>query len=110
MIPIQLDAPHHTPWRRHLAQFFSPKQMAKLRPKLEERTRELVAEIKVRGECDYVADFALQPPTVVFLELKGLPVDRKSVVWGKSGSVRVEPGGRRSIQKKRQERRPETKY
>src|SRR3546814_9131476 len=56
MIPIQLDAPHHTPWRRHLAQFFSPKQMAKLRPKLEERTRELVAEIKERGECDYVAE------------------------------------------------------
>src|SRR3546814_16889766 len=23
MIPIQLDAPHHTPWRRHLAQFRS---------------------------------------------------------------------------------------
>src|SRR3546814_1564816 len=71
--------------RRHLAQFFSPKQMAKLRPKLEERTRELVAEIKERGECDYVADFALQLPTVVFLEMMGLPVEElpKFLEWEK---------------------------
>lgn len=75
MIPIQLDPPDHTPWRRQLAQYFSPRQMAKLRPKLEERTRELVSAIKERGECDYVGDFALQLPTVVFLEMMGLPVE-----------------------------------
>src|SRR3546814_11481634 len=35
--------------------------------------------------------------------------DRKSVVWGKSGSVRVEPGGRRPINKKKTKlQRPES--
>lgn len=75
MIPIQLDPPDHTAWRRHLAQYFSPRQMAKLRPKLEERTRELATAIKERGECDYVEEFALQLPTVIFLEMMGLPVE-----------------------------------
>lgn len=85
MIPIQLDPPDHTPWRRLLAQYFSPKQMATLRPKLEERTRDLVTAIKAKGECDYVEDFALQLPTVVFLEMMGLPVDElpKFLEWEK---------------------------
>src|SRR3546814_18767111 len=33
----------------------------------------------------------------------GRPGDRKDVVWGKSGSVRVELGGRRMIKKKTKE-------
>lgn len=74
MIPIQLDPPGHTPWRQHLARYFSPKRMAKLRPRIEERTRELVSAIKAKGECDYLEEFALQVPTVVFLEMMGLPV------------------------------------
>src|SRR3546814_16681367 len=32
--------------------------------------------------------------------IPGLGIDRKSVVWGKSGSVRVDHGGRRIIKKK----------
>jgi cytochrome P450 len=85
MIPIQLDPPEHTRWRRLLAQYFSPRQMALLRPRLEERTRELVAAIKEKGECDYVEEFALQLPTVVFLEMMGLPVEElpKFLEWEK---------------------------
>ncbi|MEU9025441.1 cytochrome P450 [Actinomadura sp. NPDC048394] len=75
MIPIQLDPPEHARWRRLLARYFSPRQMALLRPRLERRTRELVAGIRKKGECDYVSEFALQLPTVVFLEMMGLPVD-----------------------------------
>ena len=76
MIPIQLDPPAHTPWRRLLAQYFSPRQMALLRPKLEQRTHDLVAEIKANGSCNYVEDFALKLPTAVFLEMMGLPVEQ----------------------------------
>src|SRR3546814_12158897 len=36
---------------------------------------------------------------------RSLQVDRKSVVWGKSVSVRVDLGGRRIIKKKKIERR-----
>src|SRR3546814_12056852 len=35
------------------------------------------------------------------LAAQGLHADRKSVVWGKSGAVRVDLGGRRIIKKKK---------
>lgn len=75
MIPIQLDPPEHTQWKMLLARYFSPRVMAALRPGLEARCRDLVADIKARSECDLVHDFALKFPTAVFLELMGLPLE-----------------------------------
>src|SRR3546814_11705567 len=45
---------------------------------------------------------AMPPPLTKSLHSPGLqkPKDRKSVVWGKSVSVRVDHGGRRIIKKK----------
>src|SRR3546814_14995978 len=39
----------------------------------------------------------------VFLRVGLVPADRKSVVWGKSVSVRVDLGGRRIIKQKQQD-------
>ena len=75
MIPIQLDPPEHAGWRRVMASYFSPRQVELLRPKIAQRAADLAAEIRARGECDYVTDFAQKLPTVVFLEMMGLPVD-----------------------------------
>src|SRR3546814_15311784 len=49
----------------------------------------------------YVASPAFEEPRDG-LHLLPAPVDRKSVVWGKSVSVRVKLGGRRTIKKKKQ--------
>ncbi|WP_460796911.1 cytochrome P450 [Nocardioides pacificus] len=76
MIPIQLDAPEHTPWRQLLARYFAPRRMTELRPRLEERCRDLVLQVRSTGSGDLLKDIGLQFPTVVFLELMGLPVDR----------------------------------
>ncbi|MGW6358124.1 hypothetical protein ACWFR5_23895 [Streptomyces sp. NPDC055092] len=73
MIPIQLDPPEHKPWRHLFAGHFSPKRMAALRPRLRSGCRELLDEIAARDGCDYVAEFAERFPTLVFLELVGLP-------------------------------------
>ncbi|MCM3923269.1 cytochrome P450 [Frankia sp. AiPs1] len=101
MIPIQLDPPEHTQWRRLLAQYFSPRTMGLLRPRLEERTAELVAAIRARGACDYVEDFALELPTVVFLELMGLPIDELPtfLAWEKQA---LAPTGEGDFDKDRQ--------
>ncbi|MER6808156.1 cytochrome P450 [Spirillospora sp. NPDC000708] len=94
MIPIQLDPPEHTKWRRLMARYFSPRQMALLRPRLEQRTRELVAEIAREGECDYVSEFALKLPTVMFLEMMGLPVEELATFleWEKLALAPSEDG------------------
>lgn len=75
MIPIQLDPPDHTPWRKLLARYFSPTKMGELRPGLEKQYQELVAEFLEKGGTgDFLQDLALKFPTSVFLELMGLPV------------------------------------
>ncbi|CAN5503894.1 cytochrome P450 [soil metagenome] len=75
MIPIQLDPPEHTAWRRLLAGYFSPRRMTELRPRLEERCRALVADVLAAVGGDLLEDVGLKFPTVAFLELMGLPVE-----------------------------------
>src|SRR3546814_20461336 len=49
----------------------------------------------------YLGAFVLPVPVMALIASTGRPaLDRKSVVEGKSGSVSVEPGGRRIINKK----------
>jgi cytochrome P450 len=75
MIPIQLDPPEHGTWRRLLAGYFSPRRTRELAPRIEARVGELLDELAPRGGCDYVHDFAFRFPTVIFLEIVGLPVE-----------------------------------
>jgi cytochrome P450 len=75
MKPVQLDPPEHGKWRKILASYFSPRRMPLLEHRIDEQCRSLLDEITPRGECDFVADFALRYPTVIFLEIVGLPVD-----------------------------------
>jgi cytochrome P450 len=95
MIPIQLDPPEHTQWKMLLARYFSPRQMEALRPGLEARCRELIADIKARGECDLLHDFALKFPTAAFLELMGLPLDQLPTFleWEKQITTPDDKGG-----------------
>lgn len=73
-IPLMLDPPNHTMWRRWLAPFFTPKQIQKLSGALRRRCADLVDAIADRGEAEIVNDFARRFPTSVFLELFGLPI------------------------------------
>lgn len=87
MIPIQLDPPDHTPWRKLLARYFSPTKMAELRPALEKQYQELVADfLDQDGKGDFLQDLALKFPTSVFLNLMGLPVSElpKFLEWEES--------------------------
>lgn len=73
--PVTLDPPDHTNWRRLLNPFFSGKRVQQLEDRVRERTAELLDGIVERGECDFVKEFAFQLPTVIFLEVVGLPAD-----------------------------------
>jgi cytochrome P450 len=75
-IPTMLDPPEHTAWRRLLAPLFAPGAIKEIAPHVERRCAELVAALASRGECDFVADFAVRFPGSVFLEIMGLPQER----------------------------------
>jgi cytochrome P450 len=82
MKPMQLDPPEHTTWRRLLTGYFSPRRTRELRGRVEARVDELLDGLVARGGCEYVHDFAFRFPTVVFLEILGLPADELDTFVG----------------------------
>ena len=71
--PIEYDPPLHTDFRRLLAPFFTPKAIGDLEVKARKLTIDLIASFQSRGECDFVAEFALAMPIGIFLSLVDLP-------------------------------------
>jgi cytochrome P450 len=74
LTPIQLDPPEHGRWRQLLAGYFSPRRMTALRERMTQGCADLLDEIEGRAEVDFVEAFATRFPTILFLELMGLPV------------------------------------
>src|ERR1700678_2734488 len=52
LVPIAIDPPDHTRFRRILDPFFSPKKMAEREPELRRQAGELVDAIVARGAWD----------------------------------------------------------
>jgi len=75
LVPIAIDPPDHTRFRRLLDPFFSPKKMAEREPELRRQAGELIDAIVARGSCDVVPDLATPFPSQVFLTLFGLPLE-----------------------------------
>jgi cytochrome P450 len=75
LIPLQIDPPLHTKYRRFLAEWFNTKAIAPLEPAVRKLVNELLDGIAPRGRCDFHADFATPLPSTVFLAQMGLPQD-----------------------------------
>ncbi|MFZ2173925.1 MAG: cytochrome P450 [Rhodococcus sp. (in: high G+C Gram-positive bacteria)] len=76
-IPEMLDGDEHLQWRQQLGPLFSPKAVEKLEAKVRQRAIDLIEGIiaKGTGSCDFMAEFAFQYPTSIFLDLMGLPIE-----------------------------------
>jgi cytochrome P450 len=84
LVPIAIDPPDHTRFRRMLDPFFSPRKMAEREPELRRQAGELIDAIVAKGDCDVVTDLATPFPSQVFLTLFGLPMsDRDRLVQWK---------------------------
>ena len=91
MYPIFLDPPDHTTFRSLLNPWFSPKAVAALEGKARALAIQLVEELKPRGQCDFVADFAQQLPIQVFMSIVNVPAsDREQLLAWADGMVRPE--------------------
>jgi cytochrome P450 len=79
--PLLVDPPLHTRYRRAVAPLLLPARIAALDASIREFTRSLAHEIKARGRCEFIADFATVMPVVVFLQYMDLPLsDRAHLV------------------------------
>ena len=77
---ISLDAPEHQKMRMLISKGFTPKRVADLEAKVQERVERIVTELSDRNEADLVEDLALWLPLHVIADLVGVPeADRRQV-------------------------------
>jgi cytochrome P450 len=74
LIPIGIDPPDHTKYRRMLDPFFSPKKMAEREPEFRRQVVELIDSIAAKSTCEVMNDLAIPFSSQVFLSLFGLPL------------------------------------
>jgi len=75
LIPLNVDPPRHSKYRKILDPLFAPKQMDAQEADITERVNHFIDEFVDRGECDFSEEFAELLPSSVFLGLMGLPWD-----------------------------------
>jgi cytochrome P450 len=83
MLPLELDPPDHNKYRSLLTPLFAPKSIDRLETSIRATCDALIDSIIARGECDFMKDFARTLPGTVFMELMGLPMERREefFVW-----------------------------
>ena len=75
-IPVNLDPPVHTAYRRVLMQYFSPRPINAAADKIRQRARDLIDSVLEDGECDFVDKIAIPLPVTIFMEMMGWPNER----------------------------------
>lgn len=82
-IPIEIDPPDHRKYRAILDPVFSPKGVATLEDNIRQRTNDLIDEFIDKGQCEYTEAFGRPLPVSVFLDLMGLPQEKRDtfVKW-----------------------------
>ena len=81
---IFMDPPRHTALRGLVSRTFTPRNIASLEPRVEAIVHRLLDDMLPRGSADFVKDFAERLPTLVIMEMMGMPIaDAPSVTrWG----------------------------
>jgi cytochrome P450 len=73
LIPLNVDPPLHSKYRRLLDPLFAPKRMDQQEEDITRRVVDLIEDFIDAGECNFTEDFAEIFPSSVFLGLMGLP-------------------------------------
>jgi cytochrome P450 len=75
LIPLNVDPPQHSKYRKILDPLFAPKQMDAQEVDITTRVNHFIDAFIDRGECNFSEEFAELLPSSVFLGLMGLPWD-----------------------------------
>jgi cytochrome P450 len=88
MVPIAVDPPEHTRYRRVLDKFFGPRRMAERAPELRDQVGVLIEQIMASGDsCEVMSALAIPFPSQVFLTLFGLPLGDRDLLIGWKDAV-----------------------
>ncbi len=73
LIPIDVDPPDHSRYRRILLPLFTPRAVARLEDGMRSTARQLIGQMRDQRVADVSALYARPMPTIVFSRLAGFP-------------------------------------
>ncbi|MCU1368688.1 MAG: hypothetical protein JWN39_4327 [Ilumatobacteraceae bacterium] len=76
LIPLDLDGPQHTKYRKLLDPLFAPRRVALLEDQIRERSRTLIDTFIDIGEVDIFGAYCEPLPSSIFLGIMGLPLEQ----------------------------------
>jgi cytochrome P450 len=77
-IPLQQDGAEHKAFRMAVMKGFASRYIVALEPRVVEIANALIAELRPRGSCDFVAEFAEILPLNIFLSLIDVPLEDRA--------------------------------
>lgn len=95
LLPLEVDPPQHTAYRRILNPQFVPREIEKLEPAIRGTVRELLDAFASKGSCDFHEEFATPLPSSIFMALMGLSMeDLPRFFQWRDNTIRpdIEPG------------------
>ena len=105
MIPLNVDPPNHSKYRKLMDPLFAPKRMDEQEADITRRVNEFIDAFVDRGECNFTEEFAEVFPSSVFLGLMGLPEsDLRIMLRLRDGSLhpeKVDPEAAVDFEKRR---------
>jgi cytochrome P450 len=91
MIPLNVDPPNHSKYRKLMDPLFAPKRMDEQEADITRRVNEFIDAFVDKGECNFTEEFAEVFPSSVFLGLMGLPEsDLRIMLRLRDGSLHPE--------------------
>jgi cytochrome P450 len=70
---LGMDPPEHTRLRGLVNRGFTPRQVARLEPRIRALSASIVDAVAPRGACDFVTDVSGELPSLLIAELMGIP-------------------------------------
>ena len=74
------DPPYHTRVRLLINKAFTPTSVEKLRPKTRQIVHELLDQVRLKSNMEFIHDFAFHLPVIVISEYLGVPVEDRELV------------------------------
>jgi cytochrome P450 len=100
LIPLWLvfrDPPEHTRLRMLMSPGFLPTILTRFKPRIEELVDQLIDDMLLKEEVDFIEDFALPLPGYVILDLLGVPRSDLPMLKSWSDDLQTFIGGAQSI-------------
>lgn len=90
---LNLDPPDHTRLRRLVSRAFTPRQVERLRPRMEQMVDDALDVAEERGSMELMDELAFPVPFLVISELLDMPIDRAEEMreWSQAITSSLEP-------------------